>query len=280
MKERPRQFLTRTLDFWLGSMDPIRIETFRVLLGLCLLLYIAAWWHHAQEWLTPMGFHLSTAALRNYAPALPLLPPSLLPWFGLLLFGSIGAFVLGWKLPWTTWVVLGCVTYVTFADILSAYTINSLFIVSLFILALNARERAWPVRVLQATLLIQYFTSGWAKIHPGDWLKHSDVLWTQVQGWYRTDFASWLLGILPMKGWALMQYGALSFELLSPLLFVIRPLRKIAFLWGVAFHLMIALTMHLLIFFSLQMLCFYILFVEPETLHRLRAQVEGKLDRG
>jgi hypothetical protein len=39
---------------------------------------------------------------------------------------------------------------------------------------------AATVRAMQATLLTTYFASGWAKCHPGDWLKYSDVLWKQV----------------------------------------------------------------------------------------------------
>ena len=287
MKITPRRGLARWIKFWLGPADPIRLEAFRVVTGLCLLAYLLAWWQHADEWLTTRGFHISAAGYRSIVVAPPL-PPSALPWFGGLLFGGIAAFTLGWRTNLAAWVVLGGVTYVTVADVLAAYTINKLFIVSLAVLALvplgsywsldqppPPRARSvWPIRVLQATLLIQYFTAGWCKIAHGDWLQNPYVLWSQVQGIYRTDFAAWMLRVLPVGVWVWMQYAALTFELLSPFLFIVKRFRPIGFLWGGGFQLIIALTMHQLIYFSLQLVAFYVLFLDDSTLHALRCQLK------
>lgn len=276
------RLLVRCRAFWLGPIDPVRLETFRVLLGISLFLYLWAWWQYAEEWLTPIGFHVPGPGFK-VAPVAPLLPPAALPWFGMALFGSLVAWIIGWNTRWMSWVMLGFMTYVTFADYLSAFTLNKLFIVSLAVLALSVRgtywsvdnrppapQSAWPLRILQATLLIQYGTAGWCKILHGDWLQDPSVLWSQVQGVYRTEFASWLLQTLPQGVWSWMQYASLTFELTAPLLFMSKRLRPIALVWGFGFQMVVAMTMHLLIYFSLQMLCFYVLFLNDRTMHRLR----------
>jgi hypothetical protein len=76
--------------------------------------------------------------------------------------------------------------------------------------------------VLQATLVIHYFTAGWSKAVFGDWLVDRYALWTHVQGVYGTEIAAVLLEALPRDVWAFMQTGALFFELSAPALFGIR----------------------------------------------------------
>jgi hypothetical protein len=167
--------------------------------------------------------------------------------------------------------LLGCTIYVTGVDPISAFTLNRLYIVCLTILVLapaarNGHRIAWPLRVLQVTLIVHYVSAGWCKAFGGDWLARSDVLWTQVQGLYRTDIAAWLVDVVPRGGWAAMQHVALGFELLAPLLFVVHRLRPVAFVVGLGMHLVIALTMYKLTYFSLQMACFYLLFVDADRL--------------
>ena len=282
-----RQSATREwLDFWVGPCDPIRLDTFRVAMGFSLLLYMLACWQHAGEWLTAQGFHVSSAAAGAYSPVAPLLPRLGLPLFGLVLFGSIVALIVGWRLRWSTWTVLGAVTYVTFADPIVAHALNRLFMVSFAVLAvvpqggywsletrLPRPQSVWPVRILQATIIVQYFTAGWCKAVHGDWLYNPYVLWTQAQGYYRTDFASWLLRVLPIGVWSWMQYGALSFELLSPVLFMSKRFRALGLLWGLTLHIMLALMMDRFAYFSLQMCCFYVVFLGGDTLHRFRSQL-------
>src|SRR5262249_59537132 len=86
-------------------------------------------------------------------------------------------------------------------------------------------QPAWPLRILQATIVIQYFTAGWCKAAHGDWLQNPNVLWTQAQGYYRTDFAALMLSLLPLWGWTFLQHATLAFELLVPPLFLVRRLR-------------------------------------------------------
>jgi len=283
----------RTLDALAGARDPIRLDTFRLAFGLSLLVYLAAWWPNAPEWLTPAGFHLSSLAAGEYGPVAPLLAPRTLPLFGGLLFGSVVAFILGWRLRSVTWLTLLLVTYVTYADPLAAFTLNRLFMAGLAVLAVGPKgsywsvdprpekpQSIWPVRILQATVLTQYFTAGYCKMAHGDWLLNPHVLWTQTRGWYMTDLASWMLRTLPVGVFSWMQYGALTFELLSPVLFTWKRIRPVGFAWGFAFQIGTALIARQLIYFSLQMLCFYILFLDDEALHRGRRALLRLASRG
>ena len=163
-----------------------------------------------------------------------------------------------------------CAWYAQRVDDMSAFTLNKLYIGVYTLLALapgmwrepatgRLMQSAAPLRVLQATLILHYFAAGLAKAG-GDWFKGGDVLWSQVQGVYRTELAAWLLRHLPLWGWSVLQYLALAFELLAPLLFTVRRLRPVALVLGIGFHLVIALMMKDLIFFSLQMWTFYLLF--------------------
>ncbi|MCX6853507.1 MAG: HTTM domain-containing protein [Verrucomicrobia bacterium] len=140
-----------------------------------------------------------------------------------------------------------------------------------------------PIRVIQATLLLQYLASGLGKVFVGDWINYDDVLLTHVQGLYRTDFAAWCLRTLPIWTWTVMQWAALLFELEAPILFCVRKLRPVAFVVGMGFHLMIALMMKDLIFFSAQMWTFYALFITADEyrwawdrLKRLSGPVERR----
>jgi hypothetical protein len=78
-----------------------------------------------------------------------------------------------------------------------------------------------------------------------------------------------MLRALPRWAWSFQQHLSLVFEIGAPVLFVIPRLRGLAMCLGIAFHLMIALTMNNLIFFSAQMWTFYALFITVEKYQRL-----------
>lgn len=266
-------------EYWYGPMPAIRLAAFRQGVLFMLAIYMLARWSHAAEWLTSAGFHPSPRADGVNTPQLPLLPPALLPYLGVALFGSIALAIVGWLRRPATIVALLVVVYVTLVDPVSAFTLNRLFILSLLLLALapapdpDDTAPAWPVRVLQLTLVVHYATSGVCKSLRGDWLTHNDVLWAQLQNIYMTDAAALFVRLTPMWAMTLLQHVALGFELLAPLLFGFRRLRPFALIIGLGMHIMIAVTMYQLFYFSAQMLCFYLLFIEPATLQRWRARV-------
>lgn len=266
--------------FWYADVDPIRLDALRQGLAFCVLIYIVTWSREAEEWLTPLGFHPSPAADSYMAPQFPLMPPEWLPFAGIFFFGSLAAFIFGIKRSVTTWLVLVGLLYVTYVDQISAFTLNRLFIICFFIFAVAPRPRvkkegepevqiAWPTRMVQVLLVSHYFASALCKMIQGDWLKGNDVLWTQLQGFYMTDFGAWVVRTVPFEGIVAGQWFALLFELFAPLLFCVRRLRPVAFICGAGFHIGVALTMHKLIFFSAQMIVLYLVFVPPEWLRRI-----------
>jgi hypothetical protein len=279
--------LDRAMEFWFRPVDPVRLDTFERVFALTFLIYMAAWFTHATEWLTAWGFHVSVASSPVSQPApYPLLPAWAVPFFGVAMFGSTLAFILRWRKRAMIWIMLACAAYVWRVDRETAFTLNKFYVLFFSLLAVAPaprlvslregeepvlRQSAWPVRVIQATLIIQYFTAGHAKMFHGDWLKSTDVLWTQVQGLYCTDLCAWMLRILPKEAWVFMMYFALAFELFAPILFLFRRTRIVAYIWGFGFQMMIATTMYMLIYFSQQMLSFYIVFMSAEFLHRARS---------
>jgi hypothetical protein len=276
-----------TGDFFVGPRDPIRLDSFRVITGLSLLGYMATWWlDDSVEWLTVAGFHLSPAAAGSAYLSPPPLPLWALAPFSLAYFGAMLAFTLGVRTPWSTILTLLGLVYVSHVDPGASFTPNSLFTLTLLILIVAPRgsywtpdprppqaTSVWPTRILQATLLILYFTAGTCKAFFGDWLSSSTVLYNQVQGPYRTEAAAWLIRQLPMHAWALMQSLALAFELLAPLLFAVRRLRPLAYALGAGMHLGIGVTMDEFGWFALQMVAFYTLFMQETTLHRWRTRL-------
>jgi hypothetical protein len=251
-----------------------------------LLVYVSIWLQHAREWLTPVGFHPSAAASPVYAPQLPLLPESLVWPFAVAFLGSLGAIIL---LPGSARarrvglaVALACTIYVTLVDPIAAFTLNRLYIVGLAVLlaapepSAQGRVSAWPVRVLQLTVVIHYACAGWCKAARGDWLAQDDVLWTQVQGVYATEAAAWLVRELPRAAWTAMQHLALGFELAAPLLLGIRRLRPLGFALGLGLHAVVAITMAGIGLFSLQMATFYVLFMDPRWVERVRARLSRR----
>jgi hypothetical protein len=277
-----RPTAARIVSFLIAPVDALPLRIFESLFCLAFLIRLnrnAPW----DEWLTADGFHLTAEEWTRlgYPASFPLLPSWGVPVFGVLI---AAACILVWcnrARRAALWVLLGCAIYAQSVDYVSATSANKLFIGVFALLATGPGIMADPVtgramvsaamiRAIQATLIVQYFAAGVSKCDPGDWLKYSDVLWTQIQGVHRTDLAAWLLRTLPMWAWTAQQYTALGFELFAPLLFTIRRLRPLAFVLGIGFHLLIALTMHNLIFFSAQMWTFYALFLRAEEWRNLR----------
>jgi hypothetical protein len=286
-------------EFVFGGVDPIRLQVFRSLFALTLLVYVFDRSQTPYEWLTWEGFHVSPEYTRGYKVRPPLLPPSLVvPFLGAYMW-SIVLLIVSWQPRVMTWIVFSGTAYITVADAQSAYGMNTIYIYGLAALGLApspreireggrliVRQSAWPLRVLQATLLVQYFGAGVCKIFHGDWLIadgalaiNQNVLWSQVQGIYATDFGAFLLRTLPRWAWALQQYLALLFEVLGPFLFLFRRTRPIAMLWGIGFQTMIGLSMYKVGYFSAQMLSFYVLFLAPGLLREVGEWLRARVRR-
>lgn len=276
-----QSILSRSFDFCLGPVEALTLRVFEIWMSVAFLLRLTRNFPVA-EWLTEEGFHLTSPEWQQlgYPPSFPLLPL-----WGAYLFltATLGAAVLlAVSIRWrrlALWGLFGSALYVQGADYVTSFSANKQFIAVFFLLAtgpgvwrdtLSGRLMvcAATVRALQAILLTLYFASGWAKCHPGDWLNYSDVLWTQVQGFHRTEAAAWALRNLPMWAWTGMQYTALFFEVFAPILIGWWRLRPIGFVLGIGMHLMIALFMKNLIYFSFHMCGYYALFVTADQWRR------------
>lgn len=272
----------RWVEFWTGLVEALPLRIFEVAFAAAVLVRLTRNLPVA-EWLTEEGFHLTSGEWQTlgYPAAFPLLPL----WGAWLYVAGMGAawLVLALRVEWRRW-ALGALffgaVYAQGVDYLSASSANKQAIGVLAILLTGPglwRDRttgrwmvsAATVRALQATLLTLYFTAGWAKCWPGDWLRYSDVLFTQVQGVHRSELAAWALRTLPLWAWTVQQWLALGFEVLSPVLIGWRRLRPLGFVLGIGMHVIIALTMTNLIFFSLQMWTYYALFVSAEGWRRV-----------
>jgi hypothetical protein len=270
LSERVNRFLVQPMDAapvrWFECLFTL---TFLLNMGRCLLDW--------PEWLTSEGFHLDAveSELLRYPAPQPLMSAG---WqvliYAVLIFGSGLTLLTGKKRRLALLLLWGCAVYGQQVDILSAHSLNKFHIAIYTLLLLGpgiwrdeATDRfmqsASMLRILQATLILSYLAAGLAKVD-GDWLTSSDVLWSQVQGIYRTELTSWLLLVLPKAAWTIMQHLSLAFELLAPLFFIVARLRFSTMIFGLLFHGMIALLMRDLIYFSLQMACFYALFVTAD----------------
>ena len=272
-----RAQLDKGLDRWFAPIDPVILSAFETVFALTFLFYLSYELPYASEWLTDYGFHLTRETISgNYPRPAPLLPAE---WMWPVVGGFLAillAYIGGLWRRVLIWPVLVGALYAQMVDQPAAFTINRLYIVGFFFLAVGPRPKpgpdgqrvlsAWGVRIIQATLLLQYMGAGFCKIIAGDWLSRPDVLWTQSQGPFRTPAAGWALLELPMPVWWVMAYVGLLFEMFAPVLFLWRKTRLPTILYGVVFHLSIALLMKDLIYFSVQMIAFYALFLTPDEI--------------
>lgn len=290
---RLRRWARAPLDFWFAPIAEARFLLWQRAFALTFIIFVAQWSYYGVEWLTDVGYHTSAEATETvYPDPFPVLPSwGLAPFLGLM-FGSAALVMLnlGGRLPKLA--CLGCAVYIQIADQISSFTLNKLYIFGFFLIAFAPRPRvapfavtgsllsAWPVRVIQATLLIQYGEAGFCKLYHGDWLQVVDILYGHSVGVYRTEVAGWLMRHMPPLFWSASSLFAVSFELFAPLIFIPRKTRWFAIASGTAMHIVIAVLMKDLIFFSLQMISFYIVFLSDETCTRIETWLRGVMKRG
>lgn len=280
---------SRCIAMLVDDIDALPLRVFEILFTSTFLLRMSWLGLSWREWLTEDGFHLNTAELAAIGcpEPLPLLTPAGVAALVVVICLSATGLMLNKARRLALLGLFASALYTQGADWMSAFTINKLYVGVYGILLVTHGYRrdpdsgrliicAVPVRLVQGTLLCQYLAAGIAKAFgKGDWLKYTDVLYTQVQGIFRTDFAAWCLRTLPLWAWTVIQWISLLFELEAPVLFCVRKLRPFAFVIGIGMHLMIALMMKNLIFFSAQMWAFYALFVTPEQWRWVGSKLGG-----
>lgn len=277
----------KSLSWFLFSpVDAKRLLLFERVFSLTFLIYTAGWSLHAREWLTNYGFHVSPEAMsKSYPTPIPPISEGFLPFFLLGMFTATicRIFNKGGKLAQAFTLLFAVL--IQLIDLTSAFTLNKLYIVVFAILffappaSKDGTHSVWPVRVIQATLLIQYGTAGTCKIFFGDWMYRSDVLFTHSVGVYRTSLAALFAAYVPMIGWTITAIYALLFELLAPILFILKSTKNLTILAGIALHVGIALMMKDLIYFSLQMMSFYLLFLSLDELQHIKTTIAKRFSK-
>lgn len=268
-------------EFTFGIERTGRIQLFEKAFVATLLIYILDRSLHPLEWLTDAGFHYPPSAQSHWLPTPPpLLHPAFVPAFLVVFFYFMIQALRGQRtlaMLIGTWV---CLVYVTFLDPASAFSINKLYIAGLTVLICarltmylknDVGFSNWGLRILQATLIVHYFASGWCKAAHGNWLEDPYTLWSQAQGPYMTDTAAFLLNYAPREMWIVLQHWSLILELGAPIFFTIPRIRPLIIVWGFAFHLGIAFTMYKLILFSAQMMTFYVLFMPNSWIKKIES---------
>ena len=278
-KNRPsRQSAVKLVaEFLVGDVDAVPLRIFEICFACSFMVWVAYGFCHWREWLTAEGFHFNAYELRAMGsrPPMPLLSGGGVLVFAVLVLAAGAALAMNVGRRFALVLLFASALYIQSADMATAAMANKLFVGVFFCLVVSPgcfRCRttgkllvsAVALRSAQATLILMYFTSGFAKAFHGDWLKHSDVVFTHAQGVYRTDFAAWMLRIMPLSAWTVMQWVTLAFELSAPLLFTIRRLQPLAIGMGMGFHLMIALIMKDLYLYALPMWSFYVLFITSD----------------
>jgi len=282
----------RAIVLWLGPASRAPLDVFTRAFSLSFLLYLVGWSLYAREWLTSYGHHVTKETIgRAYPSPAPLVPDG---WQGLAVVVFFAAALGATLFPRSIVALAGALAvavYIQLVDQTAAFTLNKIFIVGYAVALAGcfassmskdaasplARVSAWPIRTLQATILLQYGTAGTCKIFFGDWLRRSDILLTHSVGLYRTEIAGFVIAHAPAFAWTLLGIGALGFELFAPVVFVWRKTRLFAALFGVAFHLSIAVLMKDLIYFSAQMITFYLLFLDEDRAERVEQKTRGVL---
>lgn len=287
------QMSCRALKWWVGREDTLRLRIFESAFTLVFVLMLGFNFTEWRDWLTPEALHLTNAEARalGYPPPFPRMPAWMVPGFGVLILLATAGIVLNhWRrLALITMAIVA--VYVQGVDYLSTSAQNKLAIAVFVLLATAPGYRKdpvtgqmtaclAPVRVIQATLLIEYWAAGWTKsFGEGAWLKHADSLQLVIQGFHRTDLAAWFLRTMPPMFWTVGQFSTLVFEIGAPVWFTWKRTRWVAIASGFLLHLGIALLMKNLIFFSAQMWGFYPLFITPEEWRKLGRWCEERFWR-
>ncbi len=291
--------IRKSFSFWFKPVDVINLRLFEGVLTFSMLYYFAGHLKTPAYWLSEKGHHVSPeATLSHYIPPPVLVPESWLP-FVIVAFYSIGIlYMFGYFRRYFVWIIFAVAVYIQAMDQPSSFTINRMFIISFFVLALQAptiwkdgREliAGWVPRFFQLTLFLQYSTAGVCKMVSGDWLVLNkgdwlyslnivmpDIVWTQSQGHYKNYISAFAVNYLPWPIWWTLAMSTMIFETGFPLLIIWKRIRIPTLIFGVIFHVGIAILMKDLIYFSLQMITAYVLFLPPSWLHDAQRWLKQK----
>jgi uncharacterized membrane protein YphA (DoxX/SURF4 family) len=261
----------------LREPQPIeRLELVRILAPLAILGFLSSRLVGIDHWLTTAGFVVPDLGRDDYRQPLYIPPvPSWLAWTVSCAVVVTGlATTLGLRTRVASGAFAALLAYLALADRLEAFTVNKLgtvVAVAIFLSPAGARYGvdAWRrarrgeappsavswgnVRFFQALLMVMYCASGIAKAR-GDWLSHSDVIWSHLHDSYQTDLTYALASSVPAFVWTAFQGVTLTYELGAPVWYGFARTRKYAVVVGLGMHAAIGLMFGPVIWFSLLMM--------------------------
>jgi uncharacterized membrane protein YphA (DoxX/SURF4 family) len=278
---------------WMFGPQPIeRLILLRIVVPLAVLGFLSSRLIHADEWLSPTGFHVPDLGGGDWRQ--PLFLPAIPAWaaWAIAVTTAVAGIcvVVGFRPRAAAVAFAALVAYLVLADRLEAFTVSKLApVLSLALAASPCGARfgvdAWlqrrasvsappppehvtggTVRFFQVFLAVMYSGSGIAKAR-GDWFS-GDVLWSHLHDNYQTALGWHVMNALPAGAWRILQDVTLTFELGAPLWFVLPWTRTPALVVGLGMHTMIGLMFGPVIWFALLMAGMLIACYAPTT--RLR----------
>ena len=293
---RLNRFWVRADRYWFGPTVAWPLALFRILFGVTLLGYFTERLSGMDEFLgasaariPPLGVPPESPLVAHQPVYLPPLGPLAQLLVVVVFFVSCAALIVGYRARFAASLLAVWVMGVTFADWMGAFAENRSAPLVLLVLALapaarvwsvdswRSRRRAdvpgadpsrevlisaWSVRTLQWFLLLWYLSSAFLKLN-GGWslFGSSDVVWSQLQGWYTNDLGWWALHHLPKWFFGAGEVLTIYFEAFAPLWLIPRRVRPFGLFFGFVLHAMLALFMSNLWTLSLEMTSFYALFL-------------------
>lgn len=262
---------------WIHEPLPVlRLELMRIAAPLAILGFMSSRLTHADEWVGERGFHVPDLGGDWRQPLyVPPLPDALAWGLAVVMVVSGLACAAGFWTRRSGLVFAATLAFVAVDDRLAAFTVSKMSPVVILAIALGPSGTrlgvdAWrkphkagkrakrvrpmaSVRFLQLLPVVIYSSSGIAKAH-GDWMKTSWVLWSHLHDSYQTGIAFFLASHLPAFAWPVLQWPVFVFEIGAPVWFGLSRTRTLAFLYGVAMHVLIGLMFGPVVWFALLMI--------------------------
>jgi hypothetical protein len=269
--------LVSRVEDWLAEpVLSLRLEVFRIFGPLFVLGFMSRRFAYADEWIGQSGFRVPplTDDFRQplYIPPLP----TWAAWSVAVVMILAGLAVsAGFRTRASALVFASTLAFVALSDRLAAFTVSKISPILMLAVAIGPSGTrlgfdAWrkrraggkrpkkmravgPVRFFQVWLPVFYSSSGIAKAR-GDWLTTPHLLWTHLHDTYQTSVSYFIARITPGWGFNLLQAAVVAFEMGAPIWFAVKGTRKLAFLFGMLLHLMIAVMFGPVVWFGLLMM--------------------------
>ncbi|MFT4549481.1 MAG: hypothetical protein ACI9MB_003455 [Verrucomicrobiales bacterium] len=281
---------------WIGEVDERAYAVFRIVFSIVALANLIHLWGYREAFFTAggmispdmvrdLGWHTSLSVFSVVDSSLGvsicfLIAAAALVCLGLGVSPRVAAIVVFvWHISFTYRAVPGTAGW---DHVLRAYS----FLVMVSPLgncwrlgcwrAIPAMVSNYGISLMRLQVLVIYWQATWFKLcdkywQDGEFLSY--FLMSMFARWPSSKIAGWHDFLIPVT------YLTMLIELAIPVLLMIPKTRKVGFIIGFSFHLMIVVVAKNLFLFSLTMWMTYVAFVTPGVLDRLEWRVRRRLGR-